>query len=107
MTVVQVDDAAAPAAAGALVAGNGSGARVGSLNSMSIESGYETPADLYEKYPQFYWTSVFPRTQAGIRYLNLTSSGRQWIAGLYSNVFRAERDLHGPQPKMRAISSPE
>jgi hypothetical protein len=41
-----------------------------------------------------------PHIQAGIRYLNVTSSGRRWIAGLYSNVFRAERDLHlsGPQP---------
>jgi hypothetical protein len=25
--------------------------------------------------------------------LNVTSSGRQWIANLYSNVFRAEREL--------------
>ena len=67
---------------------------------MNKQFGYETPADLHDKYPQFYWTSVFPHTQAGIRYLNFTSSGRQWIAGLYSNVFRAERDLHlsGPQP---------
>jgi hypothetical protein len=29
--------------------------------------------------------------QTAIRYLNVTSSGRQWIANLYSNVFRAER----------------
>jgi hypothetical protein len=62
--------------------------------------GYESPADLFDKYPQFYWNSVFPYIQDGIRYLNVTSSGRQWIAGLYSNVFRAERELHlsGPQP---------
>jgi hypothetical protein len=62
--------------------------------------GYESPADLFDKYPQFYWKSVFPHTLDGIRYLNVTSSGRAWIAGLYSNVFRAERDLHlsGPQP---------
>jgi hypothetical protein len=67
---------------------------------MNKQFGYETPADLYDKYPQFYWTSVFPHTQTGIRYLNFTSAGRQWIAGLYSNVFRAERELHlsGPQP---------
>jgi hypothetical protein len=61
--------------------------------------GYESPADLFEKYPQFYWNSVFPHTQDGIRYLNVTSSGRQWIAGLYSNVFRAERDLRAPGPQ--------
>ena len=36
-----------------------------------------------------------------IRYLNVTASGRQWINGLYSNVFRAEHEhlrLSGPQP---------
>ena len=62
--------------------------------------GYESPADLVDKYPQFYWNSVCPYVQDAIRYLNVTSSGRQWIAGLYSNVFRAERDvrLSGPQP---------
>jgi hypothetical protein len=62
--------------------------------------GYESPADLVDKYPQFYWNSVSPYIQDAIRYLNVTSSGRRWIAGLYSNVFRAERDLHlsGPQP---------
>jgi hypothetical protein len=34
-----------------------------------------------------------------IRYLNVTSSGRQGVANLYSNVFRAERELtdSGPQ----------
>ncbi len=67
---------------------------------LNKQFGYESPADLFDKYPQFYWNSVFPHTQDGIRYLNVTSGGRQWIAGLYSNVFRAERDLHlsGPQP---------
>jgi hypothetical protein len=62
--------------------------------------GYESPADLVDKYPQFYWDRVSPYIQDAIRYLNVTSSGRRWIAGLYSNVFRAERDLHlsGPQP---------
>jgi hypothetical protein len=67
---------------------------------LNKQHGYESPADLLDKYPRFYWNSVFPYIQAGIRYLNVTSRGRQWIAGLYSNVFRAERNLHlsGPQP---------
>src|SRR6188472_3655015 len=67
---------------------------------LNKQLGYETPADLVDKYPQFYWNSISPHIQAAIRYLNVTSSGRQWIAGLYSNVFRAERELHlsGPQP---------
>jgi hypothetical protein len=61
--------------------------------------GYETPADVVYKFPQFYWTNVAPQIQTAIRYLNVTSSGRQWIANLYGNVFRAERELNlsGPQ----------
>jgi hypothetical protein len=61
--------------------------------------GYATPADLVYKYPQFYWHNVAPQIQAAIRYLNVTSRGRQWIASLYGNVFRAEREMNlsGPQ----------
>jgi len=61
--------------------------------------GYESPADIVDRYPQFYWNSVAPHIQTEIRYLNRTSSGRQWIANLYGNVFRAEREisLSGPQ----------
>ncbi len=61
--------------------------------------GYKTPADVVYKYPQFYWNNVAPQIPTAIRYLNMTSSGRQWIANLYSNVFRAERELtqSGPQ----------
>ena len=62
--------------------------------------GYDTPADVVYKYPQFYWNNVAPQIQTAIRYLNLTSRGRQWVANLYGNVFRAERELNlsGPQP---------
>jgi hypothetical protein len=61
--------------------------------------GYESPADIVDRYPQFYFDSVAPHIQTEIRYLNMTASGRQWIANLYANVFRAERDisLSGPQ----------
>jgi hypothetical protein len=67
---------------------------------LNRQLGYESPADLVDKYPQFYWRNISPQIQTAIRYLNVTSSGRRWIAGLYSNVFRAERELHlsGPQP---------
>jgi hypothetical protein len=66
---------------------------------MNRQLGYDSPADIFERYPQFYWNSVAPHIQTEIRYLNMTSSGRQWIANLYSNVFRAEREisLSGPQ----------
>jgi hypothetical protein len=66
---------------------------------LNKQLGYTSPADLVNLYSQFYWNSVSPHIQAALRYLNVTSSGRQWIANLYSNVFRAERDLHlsGPE----------
>ena len=66
---------------------------------MNRQLGYTSPADLTELYPQFYWKNISPHVQTAIQYLNATSSGRQWIASLYSNVFRAERDLSlcGPQ----------
>ena len=68
---------------------------------LNRQLGYESPADLVDKYPQFYWGRVSPYIQQAIRYLNVTASGRQWINGLYSNVFRAEHEqlrLSGPQP---------
>jgi hypothetical protein len=66
---------------------------------LNRQLGYSSPADLVNLYPQFYWNSVSPHVQTAIRYLNVTSRGRQWIANLYSNVFRAEREisLSGPQ----------
>jgi hypothetical protein len=60
---------------------------------MNRQLGYTSPADLTDSYPQFFWSSISPHIQTAIRYLNVTSRGRQWIAGLYSNVFCAERDL--------------
>ena len=68
-------------------------------NGLNKQLGYDSPADLIDKYPSFYWRKVSPYIQDAIRYLSLTSSGRQWISGLYANVFRAEHELrqHGPQ----------
>ena len=66
---------------------------------LNRQLGYESPADLVHKYPQFYWNCVAPYVQTAIKYLHVTANGRQWVANLYSNVFRAERDiaLCGPQ----------
>ena len=60
---------------------------------INAQFGYNTPADLVDGYSQFYWSRISPYVQTAMRYLNVTSSGRQWIANLYSNVFRAEREL--------------
>ena len=66
---------------------------------MNKQLGYTSPADLIDLYPKFYWNSVAPHIQGAIRYLNITSNGRKWIANLYSNIFCAERELSlsGPQ----------
>jgi len=66
---------------------------------MNRQLGYTSPADLTDQYPQFFWNSISAQVPMAIRYLNVTSSGRQWIACLYSNVFRAEQEvsLSGPQ----------
>jgi len=66
---------------------------------MNKQLGYDSPADLTDQYPKFYWSSISPFIQDAIRYLNVTSRGRQWIANLYSNILSAERDLnlYGPQ----------
>ena len=66
---------------------------------MNKQLGYTSPADLIDLYPKFYWNSVAPHIHGAIRYLNITSNGRKWIANLYSNIFCAERELSlsGPQ----------
>ena len=60
--------------------------------------GYDCPADLVERYPEFYWRSVAPHIGQAVVYLNVTASGRQWIANLHNHVFCAEHSscLMGP-----------
>jgi len=61
--------------------------------------GYSSPADIIERYPAFFWESVSMHIEDGVKYLNMTASGRQWIANLHHHVLCAERDrwLMGPQ----------
>src|SRR5712672_3121941 len=61
--------------------------------------GYSSPADIVERYPAFVWDSVSMHLDDGIKYLNMTASGRQWIANLHHHVLCAERAqrLMGPQ----------
>jgi hypothetical protein len=56
-------------------------------------------SNLIALYPHFYWSSVSPQIQKAIRYLNVTSTGRHWVANLYSNVFCAERELSSSGPQ--------
>jgi hypothetical protein len=66
---------------------------------MNRQLGYSSPADLVDKYPEFFWNSVSTNLDEGIKYLSLTVSGRQWIANLHHHVLCAEnaQRLMGPQ----------
>jgi hypothetical protein len=66
---------------------------------LNRQLGYGSPADLVERYPDFYWTSVSPHLEEAVGYLNVTTAGRQWIANLHSHVFCAEHAfaLMGPE----------
>ena len=56
---------------------------------IAAKLGYESPADLVENYPDFFWRSVSPHIGPAVRYLEITVEGRTWLAHLYSNVFSA------------------
>jgi hypothetical protein len=66
---------------------------------LNRQLGYASSADLVERYPDFYRTSVSPHLEEAVSYLNVTAAGRQWIANLHSHVFCAEHAfaLMGPQ----------
>jgi hypothetical protein len=66
---------------------------------LNRQFGYTSPADLVERYPDFYWTSVSPYLSEAVACLNVTAAGRQWVANLHSHVFCAEHayTLMGPQ----------
>ena len=56
--------------------------------------GYETPEDVREKYPEFFWKMVSHHIGPAVSYLKVTREGRQWVSGLYSHIFSQEhRDL--------------
>ena len=52
--------------------------------------GNHSSADLRDNYPDFFWNLVRPYIGAGIDYLKVTHTGRQWLSGLYSHVFYQE-----------------
>jgi hypothetical protein len=68
----------------------------GAADALNLQS----PADLVDIYPGFYWNKIQPYIKDALVYLRLTSEGRQWIAGLHSHVFAAEHGMmdSGPHP---------
>ena len=71
---------------------------------MNQKLGYKSPADLVDLYPKFYWNSISCHIQTAVRYLSVTESGRQWIANLYSNIYRAERAIGQALPSAERAS---
>jgi len=69
-------------------------------NGIHERLGYSSPADMVERYPQFYWSKVERHIGNALRYLEMTMEGKQWIATLYSHIFAIEhhRRRTGPQP---------
>lgn len=61
---------------------------------------YESPMDLVEHYPDFFWSHVQPLIQPALRHLEQTMEGKQWVAQLYNQVFQVARrtSILGPFP---------
>ena len=72
---------------------------------LNREFAYSSPADVVSAYPRFFWKSVYPHIQTAIEYLNVTPGGRQWIANLHSNLFRAESEIALSGPQMSSAKS--
>lgn len=58
---------------------------------LNRQLGYTSPTDIVKRYPQFFYNNVAPRIQTAIKYLNVTLGGRQWLANLYGNLYRAQQ----------------
>ena len=62
--------------------------------------GYETPMDLMEQFPQFFWKQVQPLIGPALVHLKQTMEGKQWVAQLYNHVFQVSHRASclGPFP---------
>jgi hypothetical protein len=69
-------------------------------NGLHKQFGYESPADMVDRYPQFYWSKVERHIGDALRYLEMTMEGKRWTATLYSHIFAIEHNRRrmGPQP---------
>ena len=57
--------------------------------------GYHHPEDLRLGFPNFFWNVVYRYIQQGVRYLEVTPSGRQIITNLMKNVSVVEDEILG------------
>jgi hypothetical protein len=67
---------------------------------------YETPADVADHYPAFFWAKVEPFLGEAIHALGLTAEGRHWLASLYSNVCVIEHGRRSIGPAPSSSSEP-
>ena len=67
----------------------------------NVELGYETPADLRESYPRFFWGMVSPYIDESLEYLQVTQEGKSWIASLHAHVFVEEHKLQQAEGKRK------
>jgi hypothetical protein len=74
-------------------------------NGVHEKLGYSSPADMADRYPQFYWSKVERYIGEALRYLEMTMEGKQWTATLYSHIFAIEHNRRrmGPQPASRNV----
>lgn len=69
---------------------------------MADKLNYKNPADLVVKYPEFFWGCVQPYIAPALRYLELTTEGKQWVANLYNNVYQADHRMGNIGPFLGA-----
>jgi hypothetical protein len=74
-------------------------------NGVNEKLGYQSPADLVERYPQFFWSKVERYICDALRYLEMTMEGRQWTATLYSHIFAIEHDRRRMGPQRGTMST--
>jgi hypothetical protein len=67
---------------------------------LARQLGYDSPMDLVEQYPEFFWSQVQPYIGTALRLLEQTIDGKQWVAQLYNNIFQVEHRTSylGPFP---------
>lgn len=67
---------------------------------MAEKLGYDTPMDLMEQFPNFFWSQVNPLIGPALRHLEQTMEGKQWVAQLYNHVFQVSHrsSCLGPFP---------
>jgi hypothetical protein len=60
---------------------------------MNQKLGYNSSAKLRAEYPKFFWSMVAPYISDALSNLQMTQTGKLWVANLYSHIFIEEHKL--------------